>query len=62
MAKKLKEYYDLEYIENISDKIQRVYPDFNRGIFIELVAKDIDKLEFGQRQLLIAESLKEALV
>lgn len=61
MAKKLKEYYDAEYIENLSDKIQQVYPEFNRDLFIELVSKDIDKLEFGQRQLLIAESLKEVL-
>ena len=59
MAKKLKEYYDKDYLECISKKIYDVDQLFNREKFLELTNAKIDKLEFLDRQTLVAESLHE---
>ncbi|MBA5729274.1 DNA alkylation repair protein [Aerococcaceae bacterium INB8] len=57
MAKKLKEYYDLVYIEFLSDKIIEVYPEFNKEKFKGLSYPEINSLEFGDRQTLLANNL-----
>ena len=61
MATKLKDYYDLEYAYSISEKIKEVYPDFNKDYFILLIKPKIENLEFGNRQVLFAKSLKETI-
>lgn len=61
MAKKLKEYYDKDYILMMSDKISSVYPDFDREKFLFETLDKLDSLEFNDRQILIANSLKNSI-
>ena len=56
MAKKLKEYYDHEYLKFLSDLIIRQYDKFDKKTFFELTTS-IEKLEFNQRQELVATAL-----
>lgn len=56
MAKKLKEYYDYEYLKFLSDLFAGQYEDFDKKTFFELT-KNIEELEFNQRQELIATAL-----
>lgn len=60
MAKKVKDYYDVDYLEEFAGKILTVTNDFDKKIFFELTKNKINELEFNQRQKLIAESLYEA--
>ncbi|WP_394022926.1 DNA alkylation repair protein [Anaerococcus martiniensis] len=59
MAKKLKEYYDQEYLVNLADKISKVTDKFDKFKFLELTIPRIDKLEFTPRQELVARALHE---
>ncbi|MGK4468370.1 DNA alkylation repair protein [Mammaliicoccus sciuri] len=61
MAKKLKDWYDTDYLFNISQKIQKVHPDFDSDLFYRLTEYEINQLEFGQRQELIAKALKDSI-
>ncbi|MDO4789773.1 MAG: DNA alkylation repair protein [Porphyromonas sp.] len=61
MAKKLKEYYNMEYCLSLGEKIISAYPPFDTDKFISLVSQRLDFLEFNDRQILIATSLKECL-
>lgn len=61
MAKKLKEYYNQEYLLDLSDKILSVTDKFDRDKFLELTIPDIDDLEFTPRQELVANALDESL-
>lgn len=61
MAKKLKEYYDQEYLVNLADKISKVTDKFDRYKFLELTIPRIDKLEFTPRQELVARALHESI-
>lgn len=56
MAKKLKEYYDYEYLKFLSDLIIRQYDKFDKKTFFELTTS-IEEFEFNRRQDLIATAL-----
>ena len=56
MAKKLKDYYDYEYLKFLSDLIAGQYEGFDKKTFFELTTS-IEKLEFNQRQELVATAL-----
>ncbi|EJP18830.1 DNA alkylation repair enzyme domain protein [Peptostreptococcaceae bacterium AS15] len=56
MAKKLKEYYDHEYLKFLSDLIAGQYEDFDKKTFFEFT-KNIEEFEFNKRQELIATAL-----
>ena len=58
MAKKLKEYYDILYLEDLSNKLMAVTECFDQEKFFELTKDKIDELEFNARQELIAHALK----
>ena len=47
MAKKLKEYYDILYLEDLSNKLMAVTDCFDRKKFFELTKDKIDELEFN---------------
>lgn len=57
MAKKLKDYYDLKYLENLANLITKESKAFNKEDFFNLTKNVIDKLEFNERQELIAKAL-----
>lgn len=61
MAKKLKDYYDIDYALSLSEKIKSVHPTFDTERFTALLAPSLSSLAFNDRQVLIAESLKEVL-
>ncbi len=61
MSKKLKEYYDLEYLEFISEKISKETTAFNISKFFIYTKDQIETLEFNQRQELIAKALFESI-
>ena len=61
MAKKLKDYYDLEYLENLAGLIAKQCKSFDQKIFFERTKGFIATLEFNQRQELIARSLHESI-
>ena len=60
MAKKVKDYYDVPYLEELVGKILAVTSNFNEKIFFELTKGAIVDLEFNQRQELIAKALYKA--
>lgn len=59
MAKKVKDYYDMEYLKYLSDLLGKESPAFRQNIFLDLT-KSIDELEFNQRQERIATAIYEA--
>lgn len=61
MAKKLKDYYDKEYLETLADLITQQTDQFNKIRFFEATKNHIETLEFNQRQELIAKGLYEAM-
>lgn len=61
MAKKLKDWYDGKYLEDMARKLQEVSDDFDHDRFLTLSRDKIEDLTFGQRQLLIARAIKESL-
>ena len=56
MAKKLKDYYDYEYLKFLSDLIAGQYDKFDKKTFFELTT-NIEEFEFNQRQELVATAL-----
>ncbi len=60
MAKKLKNYYDMDYLKMLSSKISEISTDFNSGKFLELISNDIEELEFNKRQEVIAAALHKS--
>ena len=60
MATKVKDYYDVPYLEELAAKISAVTSEFTEKIFFELSKRTIESLEFNQRQELIAKALYEA--
>ena len=61
MATKVKDYYDVPYLEELAAKISAVTSEFfNEKIFFELSKSTVESLEFNQRQELIAKALYEA--
>lgn len=61
MAKKLKDYYDIDYLESFSNKIVNETDAFERKKFLELTKPSINKLEFKDRQVFIANALHETI-
>ena len=61
MAKKVKDYYDLVYAEDLGRRLQTVTDKFDAQHFMSLVESDLEALEFTQRQELLAKSIKECL-
>lgn len=61
MAKKVKDYYDLIYAEDLSRRLQEVTDKFDPQHFMSLIESDLETLEFTQRQELLAKSIKECL-
>ena len=61
MAKKVKDYYDLAYARDLSRRLQEASPAFDGQKFSLLLEKDLENLEFSQRQELLAKSIKECL-
>lgn len=61
MAKKLKEYYDVTYLEDLANLMAKRCKDFNKKKFFELTKNSIGELEFNQRQDLIAKALYESI-
>ncbi|KXT85459.1 hypothetical protein STRDD11_00340 [Streptococcus sp. DD11] len=61
MAKKIKDYYDLAYAEELSQKIQKATAAFDQQRFLDLVKDQLEALEFTQRQELLASSIKKSL-
>lgn len=50
MAKKLKDYYDVELAKELAGKIRRILPDFSEKEFINFFKGKLDELEFHDRQ------------
>lgn len=46
MAKKVKDYYDLVYAEDLSRRLQEVTDKFDAQQFMSLVESDLESLEF----------------
>lgn len=61
MAKKLKDYYDIDYLESFSNKIVNVTDAFDRKKFLELTKPSINEFEFKDRQVFIANALHETI-
>lgn len=61
MAKKIKDYYDLAYAEDLAKKIKGVTADFDQERFLDVMKSDLESLEFGQRQDLLARSLRACI-
>lgn len=61
MAKKLKDYYDRIYLEELAHKFLTVTTHFEEKKFLELTQNQLEALEFMQRQELIAKALHESL-
>jgi len=60
MAKKVKDYYDVPYLEELAGKIMAVTSNFNKEIFLKETKDKIENLEFNQRQELLAQALYKA--
>ena len=61
MAKKLKDYYDMEFARNLADKLHFVYPSFKRRIFIQYYENNFTDKEFLQRQDVVVDALDKSL-
>ncbi|MGL4694549.1 DNA alkylation repair protein [Enterococcus larvae] len=61
MTKKFKDYYDCDYALELSQRIVVVYPQFQTDRFLSLLSPSLEQLEFNDRQVLLASSLKEVL-
>ena len=60
MATKVKDYYNVLYLEELAGKIRAATDKFNKEKFFELTKSSIGELEFNQRQELVAKALHEA--
>lgn len=60
MAKKVKDYYDIVYLEGLASKMSTATTHFNEQMFLELTTSKIEELEFNQRQELIATALDQS--
>jgi len=58
MAKKVKDYYDLAYASDLSRRLKEASPAFDGQKFRLLLEKDLEELEFSQRQELLARGIK----
>src|SRR5574344_3094432 len=61
MAKKLKDYYDIDYLDSFSNKIINVTEAFDRKKFLELTKPRMNELDFKDRQVFIAKALYDTI-
>ena len=61
MAKKLKDYYDMEFAHNLAGKLFSVYPEFKKQKFIEHYENNFFDKEFLQSQDVAVEALEQSL-
>lgn len=61
MGTKVKDYYNIPYLEDLARKISSVTDNFNDKKFFELTKSEIESLEFNQRQELVANALYESI-
>lgn len=61
MANKLKDYYDIEYLETLAALITKQTEHFDKKNFFELTKDAVGELEFNQRQELIARGLYRSI-
>lgn len=61
MAKKLKDYYDTEYLKMLADLIEKHTEAFDTTKFLELTKPKIETLEFNARQELVAKALFQSI-
>ncbi len=50
-------YYDMRYIQNVSDKIIKEYPAFERDDFIEAMKAELSDQTYTEKMLIIANGL-----
>lgn len=60
MATKVKDYYNVLYLEELAGNIGEATDKFNKDKFFDLTKSTIEELEFNQRQELVAKALHEA--
>ena len=61
MAKKLKDYYDMEFARDIAGKLHSVYPSFKKQAFIKHYENNFTDKEFLQRQDVVVDALDKSL-
>ena len=61
MAKKIKDYYDLDCTKMIAEKIDSVYTNFNSKGFIKYLKKELPKNEFSGRMDLFVQAFEKYL-
>lgn len=61
MGTKVKDYYTCEYATDLAQKIAQVYPTFASELFLSLLSPTLEQLEFNDRQVLLAQALKESI-
>ena len=61
MAKKFKDYYDIDTAKLIADKIKKVFSEFDSAGFADRISQQIVDKEFLQRQDVYAEAFEEYL-
>jgi 3-methyladenine DNA glycosylase AlkC len=61
MAKKLKDYYDMDCAKIYRAKLESVYPAFDAASFLNEIEAKLDDLAFGARQDLFAQAIKDHL-
>lgn len=61
MAKKFKDYYDSEFIDLITDKLQLVFPNLDAKAFKSYLKEKLPGNDFTQRQDIVAEAFEKYL-
>ena len=61
LAKKLKDYYDFNYIKDISDKFSQVAPNFDPESYNKEIPEEYNELTFLKRQDAIANAIEAGL-
>ncbi len=61
MAKKLKDYYNADYVRLLAEKLQQVRPEFDRKGFVRRLVRALDGKEFLERQDEIVDAFERFL-
>lgn len=61
MAKKFKDYYDVDCAKLIADKILETYPDFDKSEFVRFIKKNVINKEFSERQDIFVDAFEKHL-
>jgi len=57
----LRDIFNMRVIRHLSERIKKVYPEFNQENFNKSIEKELEILDFGDRSKLIRKKLKEFL-